>query len=265
MGSHPVRLTPQALILGELRHPTSVSGMGQRIVFPLRRLAHLTREEFQTYWFDTHGPLVASVAEVLGIVGYQQVHTREDARMTSVPSFDGVAELWVDPSRRSTDRSAVAAASDALLADERTFIDFAGSPVWIAEEQHHLVGPTNGLRMTAMLRRNPNVSREEFRQHWSEVHGPMALRHPEVFGFRYYAQLHASADADNNGLALARQSPPAFDGVSVIYRDPSTAPADVVAAFRAEFHRDEKSFLDIDASPVFLGEVRSVIGEPEAA
>lgn len=237
--------------------------MSNRVVFPLRRLAHLTREEFQTYWFDTHGPLVASVADVLGIVGYQQVHTRSEARETSVPCFDGVAELWVDPSRRSTDRDAVAAASDVLLADERTFIDLAESPVWIAEEQHHVTGSVDGLRMTAMLRRNPNISREQFRQHWGEVHGPWAMRHPEVFGFRHYVQLHTPADADDNPIASARQSPPAFDGVSVIYRDPSTAPADVVAALRAEFHEDEKSFLDIDASPVFMGEVRTVIGKSE--
>ena len=115
--------------------------------------------------------------------------------------------------------------------------------------------------MTAMLRRNPALTREEFRRHWRDLHGPWALRHPEVFGLRHYVQLHAPADADDNPIAAARMSPPAFDGVSVIYRDPPTAPAEAVAALRAEFHQDEKTFLDIDASPVFLGEVRVVVGE----
>lgn len=236
--------------------------MGQRIVFPLRRLPHLTREEFQAYWFDVHGPLVATHADALGIVGYQQVHTRQETRPTTVSCFDGVAELWVDPTRRSADAAAVIAASNALLDDERTFIDLANSPVWIAEEDVRLVGPKDGLRMTATLRRNPAITREQFRHHWRELHGPWAMRHPEVFGFRHYVQLHTPDHADENPIARARQSPPAFDGVREIYRDPPTASPEAVASLRQEFLEDEKYFLDIDASPVFLGEVRVVIGAP---
>ena len=235
--------------------------MGKRLVFPLRRLPHLSRDEFQTYWFDVHGPLVASFADTLGIVRYQQVHTREEVRQTRVPCFDGVAELWFDPARRSADAGATAAASAALLEDERTFIDHSASPIWVAEEDVRLVGPTTGLRMTATLRRNPVITREQFRHHWREIHGPWAMRHPEVFGFRHYVQLHAPADADDNPSARTRNAPPAFDGVSEIYRDQPTAPSDVVAALRAEFHEDEETFLDVDASPVFLGDVRLIIGE----
>ena len=236
--------------------------MGTRIVFPLRRLPHLTREEFQAYWFDVHGPLVASHASTLGIVGYQQVHTRQEMRPTTVPCFDGVAELWVDPARASADTGAVAAASNALLEDERVFIDHAASPVWIAEEDLRLEGSKDGLRMTAVLRRNPAITREAFRHHWREGHGPWALRHPEVFGFRHYVQLHTPADADDNPIARAREAPPAFDGVSEIYRDPPTASPEAVASLRQEFIDDEQNFLDIDASPVFLGEVRVIIGKP---
>jgi len=236
--------------------------MGKRIIFPLRRLAHLSREEFQSYWFDTHAPLVASHADTLGIVRYQQVHTRQEMRPTTVPCFDGVAELWVDASKRSTDAAAVAAASRALLEDEANFIDHSASPIWVADEDVRLVGPKVGLRMTATLRRNPNITREQFRHHWRELHGPWAMRHPEVFGFRHYVQNHAPADADDNPLARERNAPPAFDGVSEIYRDAPTASPEAVAALRQEFHEDEKNFLDIDASPVFLGEVRVIIGEP---
>jgi hypothetical protein len=234
--------------------------VGTRIVFPLRRLPHLTRDEFRAYWFHSHGPLVASYAATLGIVRYQQVHTRHETRSTTVPCFDGVAELWVESARRSADAGAVAAASNALLEDERTFIDHAASPVWIAEEDIRLAGPTTGLRTTATLRRNPTLSREEFRHHWRDVHGPWAMRHPEVFGFRHYVQLHAPPDADDNPIARPRQSPPAFDGVSEIYRDAPTAPPEAVAALRREFQEDERTFLDVDASPVFLGEVRVIVG-----
>ena len=234
--------------------------MGKRIIFPLRRLAHLSRDEFQSYWLDKHAPLVASHARTLGIVGYQQVHTRQEMRPTTVPCFDGVAELWVDPTKRSTDAAAVAEASRALLDDERTFIDHSASPIWIADEDLRLEGPKTGLRMTATLRRNPNITREQFRHHWRELHGPWAMRHPDVFGFRHYVQNHTPPNADDNPLARERNAPPAFDGVSEIYLDAPTASPEAVAALRQEFHEDEMNFLDIDASPVFLGEVRVIIG-----
>ena len=57
-----------------------------------------------------------------------------------------------------------------------------------------------------------------------------------------------------------RQSPPAFDGVSEIYRNAPTASPEAVAALRAEFVEDEQYFLDIPSSPVFMGEVRVIIG-----
>ena len=37
-----------------------------KLVFCLRRLPHLSREEFHRYWLDTHGPLVRERAPALG-------------------------------------------------------------------------------------------------------------------------------------------------------------------------------------------------------
>lgn len=236
--------------------------MGKRIIFPLRRLSHLSRDEFQAYWRTSHGPLVAHHASTLGIVRYQQVHTLHEARPTKVPCFDGVAELWVDPSRRSTDANAVAAASQALLDDERNFIDHSNSPIWIADEDPMLDGPKTGLRGTAVLRRRDGISREDFKRHWHDIHAPWALGRPDVWGFVRYIQNHTPANADDNPLARERNAPPAFDGMSEIYRVASTAPADEVARLRDELLADEPNFMDVDASPVFMGEVHVIIGEP---
>jgi len=38
-----------------------------KLVFCLRRLPNLSREEFQRYWLDTHGPLVRELAPALAI------------------------------------------------------------------------------------------------------------------------------------------------------------------------------------------------------
>jgi uncharacterized protein (TIGR02118 family) len=121
-----------------------------KLVFNLRRRSDLTREEFQRYWLEQHGPLVRSYAEVLGIRRYVQVHTLDDhlhaalrASRQAPEAYDGVAELWYD----SLDALVAVVATDegraaalALLEDERRFIDHASSPLWLAEE-HPIIDP----------------------------------------------------------------------------------------------------------------------------
>src|SRR6266478_4185976 len=85
-----------------------------RLVFVLRRKPNLTRAEFQQYWRDVHGPLVAKHSTTLNILRYIQLHTLDDpmnsqlagARGTMEPPYDGVAELWW------TNREALGATTD---------------------------------------------------------------------------------------------------------------------------------------------------------
>ena len=72
-----------------------------KLVFCLRRLPHLSREQFQRYWLDSHGPLVRQLAPALGLKRYVQVHTVRSAFNDALRAhrgapddFDGVAELW---------------------------------------------------------------------------------------------------------------------------------------------------------------------------
>ena len=115
-----------------------------KLVYCVRQLPHLSREEFQRYWRETHGPLVRSHARTLRIRRYVQVHRLEnpinDALRESrgaLEPYDGVAELWWG----SVDDLAAAMASpegqkagQELLDDERRFIDLERSALWIGEE-----------------------------------------------------------------------------------------------------------------------------------
>jgi uncharacterized protein (TIGR02118 family) len=119
-----------------------------KLTFCLRRKDGLSREEFQTYWRQTHAPLVASVAETLNIRRYVQAHTMDDAINAGIGAsrnapegFDGVAELWWDsleslaaPGGTEEGRAAGAL----LLEDERRFIDLERSPLFFGEE-HEIV------------------------------------------------------------------------------------------------------------------------------
>ncbi|MEL7547944.1 MAG: EthD domain-containing protein [Pseudomonadota bacterium] len=113
-------------------------------MFCLHRLPHLDRSAFQTYWRETHAPLVAQHAAALNIRKYVQTHARThdankgvQAARGAPEGFDGIAELWWD----SWDSLAAATespigikAGTALLKDEATFIDLKRSPLWFNEE-----------------------------------------------------------------------------------------------------------------------------------
>jgi uncharacterized protein (TIGR02118 family) len=119
-----------------------------KLVFCLKRLPHLSRDDFQKYWLERHGPLVREAAPALAIRRYVQVHTlasplneRFRAGREAPEEYDGVAELWFD----SVDALVAAggtpegrAAGKRLLEDERRFIDLAQSPLWLAQE-HEVV------------------------------------------------------------------------------------------------------------------------------
>ena len=116
-----------------------------KLVFCLRRLPHLTREEFQRHWHERHAPLVRAHAAALGIRRYVQTHTLEHpvnaalrASRGGPDAFDGVAELWWDSAEALGAASASPegrAAAAELLDDERRFIDLAHSPLFVAVER----------------------------------------------------------------------------------------------------------------------------------
>jgi uncharacterized protein (TIGR02118 family) len=120
-----------------------------KLIYCLRRLPSLSLEEFQRYWLEKHGPLVRSHAQTLRIKRYVQSHTLPGAVTDAVRNsrgadepYDGVAELWWESAEDLAARTATPEGRDAarqLLEDERTFIDFARSALWVSRE-HELVG-----------------------------------------------------------------------------------------------------------------------------
>jgi uncharacterized protein (TIGR02118 family) len=115
-----------------------------KLSFCLHRRPELSRAEFQRYWRETHGPLVAKHARALRIRRYVQVHAL-DAEMNAAlrasrggpEEYDGIAELWcesLDDLTAAVQSAAGAAAGRELLEDERRFIDLARSPLWLSRE-----------------------------------------------------------------------------------------------------------------------------------
>jgi uncharacterized protein (TIGR02118 family) len=121
------------------------------ITFLLRRRPELSPEEFHSYWRDTHGPLVASHAETLGIRRYVQLHTLDSAVGAAVAAsrrcegtdWDGVALISFDSEaaivQAATTTEAGQAASAALYEDEQRFLDLERCQLFLSDD-HRLVG-----------------------------------------------------------------------------------------------------------------------------
>jgi len=117
-----------------------------KVSFCVRRLPHMSRKEFQTYWRDKHPVAVPtdSVA-TLGIKRYIQVHTLDtDVRELVVgprtgleEPLDGIAELWVESIEALERDWSTAEAKQILQAffeDEKNFIDWSRSTILVSEE-----------------------------------------------------------------------------------------------------------------------------------
>lgn len=118
------------------------------IVFCLCRKRGISPEEFRRYWREEHAPLVQRHAAALGILGYSQLHTLDTpiaeairaSRRCAAVDFDGVALVSfasVDTLAATAATPERAAAGNALLEDERRFLDLERCAIWVSE--HHEV------------------------------------------------------------------------------------------------------------------------------
>lgn len=115
-----------------------------KFVMCIRRHPGTTREQFQDYWLNKHGPFYMKNAEIMKAKKYVQSHTIDtplneglrDSR-GMLPEYDGVAEVWFE-----SEEELMAAMSSpegqklsaALLEDERNFIDHSKSSAFIVQE-----------------------------------------------------------------------------------------------------------------------------------
>jgi uncharacterized protein (TIGR02118 family) len=118
--------------------------MAVKLVYVIRARADIPRAEFHRYWREEHAPKVKSVAKAIHAVRYVQSHTLEtplnDLLVESrgmAPVYEGITEVWWDSledlqAAMSTDEGV--AAMQLLTEDESTFIDFAGSTIFMTEE-----------------------------------------------------------------------------------------------------------------------------------
>jgi uncharacterized protein (TIGR02118 family) len=128
-----------------------------KITFLMRRLPHLSREEFQTYYRKVHtraaGP---NATDALGMRRYVQLHALpEDVNdkfgesRGGEPSFDAVAEIWLDSYEayeRDWNSEEGKKVLDLLLEDEKNFVDWSRSVIMMSKELVFIDGPSTPAR-----------------------------------------------------------------------------------------------------------------------
>lgn len=126
------------------------------------------------------------------------------------------------------------------------------------------LGGTAVIKLVFCLRRLPHLSRSEFQRTWREQHGPLVRRHAETLRIRRYVQTHTLDDALEAALRESRGGPEAFDGVAELWwasREELEAalrdPAGQAAA--GELLEDERRFIDLARSPLWLAEEKPVV------
>jgi uncharacterized protein (TIGR02118 family) len=124
------------------------------------------------------------------------------------------------------------------------------------------------IKLVFMVRRREGMTREEFQRYWKEEHAELVKRHGELLRIRRYVQTHARDTDLDDALAGSRGSEPRqFDGVAELWWDSiedlmqaATTPEGQTA--QHALLEDERRFIDVANSPIWLGEEITVIGAP---
>jgi len=249
-----------------------------RLVHMLRRPQHMSPDAFAAFWRDVHGPLVASVQVDLDIARFVQLHRdpagqgldtkASEARGGMCAPFDGIAEYWwrsENALRAALARPAGQAASERLIESERQFTDLPASPLWFATEfpqvATSLRRPVAHLRSGLMrlhfaLQPKAELSEDEARRYWLEVHGPLIRSHSPARGLMAYNQVHRRDIALVSSFADPRNvTAEAYLGhaESWFERPSDKEPTPEMQVAMQAALTDEQNFIDWNRSTIFVG------------
>lgn len=120
------------------------------------------------------------------------------------------------------------------------------------------------VKLVYCLRKLDSLSLEEFQKYWFEKHAPLVRSHREALKIRRYVQIHTLDDPLNKAYQKGRGRPDAYDGVAELWWDSledmqaAAATPEGKAAGKA-LVEDEKKFIDLSRSPLWVANERPVI------
>jgi uncharacterized protein (TIGR02118 family) len=123
----------------------------------------------------------------------------------------------------------------------------------------------NMVKITFCLKRLPHLSAQDFQEHWCEIHAPLVRKHQKALRIVRYVQFHSDLGPLTEKLRAFRHSPEPYDGVAEIWYESREALEELgkdssARAASRELLEDEKRFVDLSRSPIFVGEEKAIVG-----
>ena len=115
------------------------------------------------------------------------------------------------------------------------------------------------IKLVYCIRKRADISEAEFHRYWLEEHAPRVRGHAKALGADRYVQSHTLDSELNEGLRASRGMSPPHDGITELWWSDVEAfrkaldSGDGIAA-GVDLLEDERHFIDIEASTLFLTE-----------
>jgi uncharacterized protein (TIGR02118 family) len=208
----------------------------------------MTHEQFVRHWHDVHVPMCH---EVPGLRGYivstvVEQQSRADVPGFEIAPFDGLAQVWFD-GLEARARAGASAEGKRWHADGATII--GAIRMFLTHEESIVPLPAKRppLKTLSVIKRKGELSAEQFRHHWRDIHAPMARDVPNLRGFTLSSIIEEQFRPDIQPFAL--DGP--LDGFAESWWDSRESRAEMVAS-----DRGKAWFAD---GAKFIGAVRSIL------
>lgn len=163
----------------------SSSAAATRLFSVLSRRAGLSREEFRRRWLGHNGRLASALDGLAGLVFSEGFGPGTDAAPASPwpAPVDGFVQAWAEEAE-VLETMLASAAGKAWQNDLASLIDPDASRSYILREVTIIEPPRieAGIKRTVLLVRRPDLSHQQFLDHWLSRHAELALGVPGLTG-----------------------------------------------------------------------------------
>ena len=119
------------------------------------------------------------------------------------------------------------------------------------------------IKLTYCVRRRADMPPDQFRKYWLEQHGPLVKKHAAALRATRYVQSHTLETPLNELLQGSRGAAPAHDGITEVWWESEEAMLAALGTAEGQeagrqLLEDERRFIDLEASSLFLTEEHTV-------
>jgi uncharacterized protein (TIGR02118 family) len=119
------------------------------------------------------------------------------------------------------------------------------------------------IKLVFNVRRRDDIEPAEFYRYWKDEHGPLVRSVAETLRIRRYVQSHTTESPMNDLLQASRAAQPRYDGVAELWWDSIDDlvgdQSDLEVQAAAALLEDERRFIDLESSSLFLTEEHEII------